>query len=271
MVRAVSLLAEDSDLWDIVFQESAKRARFIERMVGRASAEILDVGCATGSLCALLRRRGLRTVGIDINEVFVDAARAKDPDGRYVVGDMRSFSLRKKFDVVICLGTTFAYNLTNNDVLATLGRFHHHLKVGGLLLIDVLNAIAFTGPQPFRRRTRHSFSVSGHPLTAKIEHRLQLKEQTMTEQLTWRGRKRGRPWVRRDPAESLRLFFPQELALFLETSSFSPILLTDRYTEPSQGFGGRRLIIAARSTAREPEVSSGATPARGARSAPRWR
>jgi 2-polyprenyl-3-methyl-5-hydroxy-6-metoxy-1,4-benzoquinol methylase len=49
-VRPVSLLAEGRALWDTVVEKSATPARFIERMVGRVDAEILDVGCATGWL-----------------------------------------------------------------------------------------------------------------------------------------------------------------------------------------------------------------------------
>lgn len=245
----MTLLARDGELWDAVFKESAARARFVERKLGKPGAEVLDVGCATGALCALLRERGLQSVGVDINHRFVAAARTKDPDGRYFVADMRTLSLRRKFDAVLCLGTTLAYNLTNEDVLGTLTAFRRHLKVGGLVIVDVLNAMAFTGPRPFLRRTQHAFSVRGRTLSATIEHRLNAQQQTMTEQVTWRGRMGGRAWVKRDAAEAMRLFFPQELALFLSSAGFSSVELTDRYANPSAGFGGRRLIALARVTA----------------------
>ena len=253
----MSLIAEDAELWDAVFPGA--RGRFIERMIGQPGAEILDVGCATGTVCAHLRRRGFRTVGLDVNHRFIGAARAKDPGGRYVVGDMRALSLRRKFDVVLCLGTTLAYNLTNDDVLMTLRGVHRHLVVGGTLIIDVLNAIAFGGPRPFQRHTVHKLTVRGESLTATIEHRLRLREQLMTEQVTWRGRRRGRAWARRDAAESLRLFFPQELVLFLEVCGFSSIELADRYTGKSQSFEGRRLIARARKEGGAVSASDGAS------------
>jgi SAM-dependent methyltransferase len=134
-------------------------------------------------------------MGVDINETFIEAAGAKDPRGQYVVGDMRELSLRRKFDVVLCLGTTLSYSLTNDEVLATLRGFHRHLRKGGIAVVDVLNAIAFTGPRPFQRRTQHTFTVRGDSLTATIERRLKLEEQRMTEQVTWRGRRHGRAWT----------------------------------------------------------------------------
>lgn len=238
----MTLLASDPALWDVVFQESPQRARFVQRLLGRKGARVLDVGCATGSLCALLSRRGARVTGVDINAKMIEAAGAKDPAGRYLVGDMRTLSLDQRFDVALCLGTTLSYGVTNDEVAATLLGIGRHLKRGGILMVDVLNAIAFTGPRPFRKRTRHSFSVRGERVTASIEHRLELKQQAMTEQVTWAGR----GWKRRDAAETLRLFFPQELTLLLTTTGFDLETLTDQYGRASREFDGRRLIAVAR-------------------------
>ena len=98
---------------------------------------------------------------------------------------------------MICLGSTFSYNLTNEEVAETLINFRKHLRPGGQLVIDVLNAIAFTGPRPFQIRTQHKFSRKGVQATATIRHRMNLKLQTMQEQVTWstigeRGRARPR-------------------------------------------------------------------------------
>jgi 2-polyprenyl-3-methyl-5-hydroxy-6-metoxy-1,4-benzoquinol methylase len=86
----MTLLADDPDLWDIVFREPPARARFIEQLARETGGRLLDVGCATGSFCRLLRRRGVEAEGVDINPRFVEAARAKDPDGSFHVGDMRT-------------------------------------------------------------------------------------------------------------------------------------------------------------------------------------
>jgi SAM-dependent methyltransferase len=238
----VTLLAEDPDLWDRVFHESPARARFVEILATQAGANVLDVGCATGSLCGRLRRRGVDAVGVDINPRFVAAARAKDPGGEYHVGDMKRFRLRQRFDLMICLGSTFSYNLTNEEVAETLINFRKHLRPGGQLVIDVLNAIAFTGPRPFQIRTQHKFSRKGVQATATIRHRMNLKMQTMQEQVTWSTiGERGR----RDPEEALRLFFPQELAFHLDVAGFGGVRLMDSFGRTSSDFSGRRLIAVA--------------------------
>jgi SAM-dependent methyltransferase len=239
----VTLLAEDPRLWDTVFRESPERARFIRRAVRSAGPRLLDVGCATGSLCRLLRQSGIEGVGIDINSRFIATARSKDPAGEYFVGNMRTFRLGRKFDLIMCLGTTFSYNLTNKEIRASLQNFRAHLRRDGCLVIDVLNAIAFLGPRAFKRTTRHAFKHDGVDTTATIRHRLSLKNQLMSEQVTWKTFGR-RP--RRDPPEELRLFFPQELAFQLEAAGFADISLMDGYRNASAPFTGRRLIAVAR-------------------------
>ncbi len=53
--------------------------------------QVLDVGCATGALCAAYGVTVRGVLGLDLNPRFIEAARANDPDGEYRVGDMRKF------------------------------------------------------------------------------------------------------------------------------------------------------------------------------------
>ena len=235
----MTLLTERTDLWDVIFHDSRDRARFVERIMMHAGDDVLDVGCATGSVCSLLRQCGARAVGIDINPRFVAAARTKDPGGEYHVGDMRNFRLRRRFDLLVCVGTTFAYNLTNQDIVRTLQNFKAHLKPEGQVVIDVLNAIAFIGPRPFQVRTQHKFARNGFRATATIRHGLELKTQNMTEQVSWKIRGKS---IRRDPEEPQRLFFPQELKFYLEAAGCDGVRLMDGYRRTSKDFSGRRLI-----------------------------
>jgi SAM-dependent methyltransferase len=238
----VTLLAEDPDLRDAVFSESAARAHFVRRLARRIGPKVLDVGCATRSLCALLRRQGFDPVGIDKNRRFVGAARRKDPNGTYAVGDMRTFKLHQKFNVIVCLGTTFSYNYTNAAIRACLLNFRRHLLPDGRLVIDVVNAIAFIGPRPFQRRTQHHLRYQGKRTTATIRHELEVRRQLMTEQVTWRS---AGQTAHRDPPEKLRLFFPQELAFHLERAGFANLKLKDTFGKSRAALVGRRLIAVA--------------------------
>ena len=217
--------------------------RFVRGLIKRTGINVLDVGCATGSLCRLLKQEEAKAVGLDINKNFIAAARSKDPSGEYHVGDMKTFRLRQKFDLLICFGTTLSYAMTNRNVAETLTNFRRHIKSGGYVVIDVLNAIAFAGPRPFQVRTEHRFDRDGFRATASIRHRLLLEAQTMTEQVSWHV-EGSTP--RQDKEEMMRLFFPQELVFQLEMEGFDDVKLMDSYGQKSQKFGGRRLIAVAK-------------------------
>lgn len=238
----MTLLAEDPKFWDMVFTILPERLQFIETIARQVGPNLLDVGCATGATCRALRENGVSPVGVDINPGFISAAKAKDPGGDYHVGNMRSFQLSRKFDLLICIGTTFSYNLENEQIQLTLRNFHDQLRGGGRLIVDVVNAIAFIGPTSFRRRTRHVFDRDEEQAVATIRHGLNLRNQTMTEQVTWR--RRGHP-VRKDPQEALRLLFPQELVFHLGIAGFEDVCLFDGWKGASGDFCGRRLIATA--------------------------
>ncbi|WP_402468086.1 methyltransferase domain-containing protein [Isoptericola aurantiacus] len=60
-------------------------------LVRREPATVLDLGCGPGHLTEHLRRRWPRAavVGLDSSPAMLDRARAADPAGRYVLGDVR--------------------------------------------------------------------------------------------------------------------------------------------------------------------------------------
>jgi hypothetical protein len=54
----VGLLRERPDLWDTIFDDSLDGVHFIKEFMRHAGEHVLDVGCATGSVCGPLRQRG---------------------------------------------------------------------------------------------------------------------------------------------------------------------------------------------------------------------
>ncbi|MFG3510087.1 class I SAM-dependent methyltransferase [Streptomyces sp. NPDC047821] len=66
-------------------------ARLLERWAPSAPADVLDVGCGTGSLSLLLAGAGHRVTGVDVAPRMIEQARAKlgaaGLAGRFLVGD----------------------------------------------------------------------------------------------------------------------------------------------------------------------------------------
>ncbi|GEN80454.1 class I SAM-dependent methyltransferase [Actinotalea fermentans] len=115
----------------------AGEARLVDAMVPRG-ARILDAGCGPGRVGAELHARGHVVVGVDVDPVLVDAARADHPGPDWRVGDLAELDLLadgvEPFDLVLCAGNviTFVAEGTEVDVLRRMGA---HLAPGGRVVV----------------------------------------------------------------------------------------------------------------------------------------
>ncbi|MBM3231060.1 class I SAM-dependent methyltransferase [Candidatus Peregrinibacteria bacterium] len=98
--------------------------------------EVLDVGCGTGDMCALIAGAGAkRSVGIDFAESAITEANKKyqAPNLTFICGDVAD--LEDRFDVVISNGTLEHMD----DPLKTLRQLKTMLKPGGSLIMTCPN------------------------------------------------------------------------------------------------------------------------------------
>jgi SAM-dependent methyltransferase len=83
-------------------------------------AKILDFGCGTGHLCAMLDAKGLRCeyVGYDLSQPMIDFARQKHPRARFECRDVLSEGVAEDFDYVLISGV-FNNQVSDNWTLMT--------------------------------------------------------------------------------------------------------------------------------------------------------
>lgn len=99
--------------------QEAQEARFsvLFRTVQLDGKKLLDVGCGLGSLFSFLRDKGvaIQYTGVDILDTMILAAQKKNPDARFISGDIFTEPLFSKgeFDVVFSSGL-FNLNMGNN-------------------------------------------------------------------------------------------------------------------------------------------------------------
>ena len=95
-------------------------------------ARVLEVGCATGSLLAVIRDAGHKVVGIDLSRRFAEVAQARYGLDVHA-GDFLTIPLpEESFDMVLLLGTIS--NLS--DIPASLERLRRLLAGGGVLVLN---------------------------------------------------------------------------------------------------------------------------------------
>ncbi|MCA5893100.1 methyltransferase domain-containing protein [Isoptericola sp. NEAU-Y5] len=112
-------------------ERSRPFAELLARVTGAgtaAPATVLDLGCGPGHLTALVRDRwpGAVVVGLDASPAMIEQARAGDPDGSYVLGDVRDVAagalvagLPERPDLVIS-NATLQWVPGHRDLLARL-------------------------------------------------------------------------------------------------------------------------------------------------------
>lgn len=94
---------------------------------------VLDAGCGTGRTAIELARRGVEIVGVDLDEVMLQQARAKAPHLDWRLGDLSVIALDKTFDLIVMAGNVMIY-LTPGTEAATLANLAGYLNPGGLLV-----------------------------------------------------------------------------------------------------------------------------------------
>ena len=116
----------------------AGEARMIDAMLARGS-RVLDAGCGPGRVGAELAARGHAVVGVDVDPVLIEAARADHPQPQWLVGDLAELDLPaagvvEPFDVVVCAGNvlTFLAPGTEVEVLRRLGA---HVRREGRVVV----------------------------------------------------------------------------------------------------------------------------------------
>lgn len=113
-------------------------ARLIDAMVPRG-ARILDAGCGPGRVGGELARRGHTVVGVDVDPLLIEAARADHPGSRWFVGDLAELDLpaegvTEPFDIVVMAGNVMTF-LAPGSEAEVLRRIWRHLAPGGRLVV----------------------------------------------------------------------------------------------------------------------------------------
>ncbi|MGD9797769.1 MAG: class I SAM-dependent methyltransferase [Acidimicrobiia bacterium] len=118
--------------------DSAQVDRLVAMIDARCpgGGSLLDVACGTGFHLAGLRRHFTDLAGVDLSQAMLRRARALVGDVPLELGDMRTFRLRRQFDVVTCLFSSIGYMVTLDDVRTAVANMAAHVDVGGLLLVE---------------------------------------------------------------------------------------------------------------------------------------
>jgi len=100
-----------------------------------AARTILDIACGTAEHDRYLTQK-FQVDGLDISPEFIAIARDKNPTGSYFVGDMVQFSLKRRYDVILCLFSSIGYVRTIQNARKAIQCFAAHLNEQGIILLE---------------------------------------------------------------------------------------------------------------------------------------
>jgi SAM-dependent methyltransferase len=112
------------------------------RLTGaEAGADVLDLCCGPGRHALALGERGFRVTGVDRTASYIAAANERaakaDADLTFLVDDAREYRSPGKFDVAVCLYTSFGYFETIEEDTLLLRNVCESLKAGGAFVLDI--------------------------------------------------------------------------------------------------------------------------------------
>jgi SAM-dependent methyltransferase len=125
--------------YDAAMDDPGPRAARVLEFINRhrpGAATLLELGCGTGSILARLHAVPSLT-GLDQSLEMLAVARQKVPGARLLEGELSTFSLGERFDVVVCVFDTLNHLLDFGAWQATFAAVADHLEDGGLFVLDV--------------------------------------------------------------------------------------------------------------------------------------
>ena len=97
--------------------------------------DVLDLGCGGGSPVALhMAGQGFRVTGVDSSPTLISLCRARMGEQEWIVGDMRSVALGRRFDGVLAWDSFF--HLRHDDQRAMFGVFAAHAAPAAVLMFN---------------------------------------------------------------------------------------------------------------------------------------
>lgn len=138
-----------SKYYDLLYKDKNynEEADFIHTIISQncpSAKNIFEMGCGTGLHAIALAKKGYSIDGIDFSDEMLKIAKKRllkasktiSSKLSFLFGDVRKFSSKKKYDVVISVFHIGSYMTTNDDLQAFFNTASRHLSKDGLFIFD---------------------------------------------------------------------------------------------------------------------------------------
>lgn len=126
---------------DVDYEATVDFYMEILRREGLKPRTAADLACGTGSVTAILARRGMDVIGVDLSEEMLTAAFQKVQDmahpPRFVCQPLQELYLPRGVDLAVCALDSLDYITDPADCAEAIRRIYKALNPGGVFIFDV--------------------------------------------------------------------------------------------------------------------------------------
>jgi|SRR5579863_8620493 len=230
-------LYDDPELYDRLFPATEQ---FYLEEAGKRGGRVLELGRGTGRLTVSIAQSGIDIVGVDLSDSMLEAARRKaraaGVEVPFVRADMRDLSLDGQFETILIPGNSLLHLLSNEELKRCFAGVRRHLAPGGRLVFDIskwdMSRYARDPAQRYPVITQGDITVEE---TSSYDAAAQVRD------VVWYLSTASASDFRKIEYR-LRVIFPQELLLLLETAGFNLEARYGEFTREPFGASSRRQV-----------------------------
>ena len=126
---------------DVDYEATVEFYQQILTQEGLKPRTAVDLACGTGSVTAILARKGLRVIGEDLSEDMMTQAVQKVQDmehpPRFICQPLQELQLDRGVDLAVCALDSLDYITNPSDCAQAIRRIYKALNPGGIFIFDV--------------------------------------------------------------------------------------------------------------------------------------
>ena len=210
---------------------------------GLSPRTAVDLACGTGSVSAILARKGLRVTGVDLSEEMLTVAQQKTADldnpPQFVCQSLEKLCLPRGVDLAVCALDSLDYITDPADCARAIQRVYKALNPGGIFIFDV------NTPEKLRAMDGQVFLDEDEDVYCVWRGEFDEKTNICSYGMDFFQR-RGKMWKRSFEEHREYAYSREQLAGYLKAAGFTHIEVWADRQLVSPRLGEQRIYLKAR-------------------------
>ena len=198
--------------------------KFYYDIASNVKGKVLELCCGTGRITIPLKEKGIDILGIDFTKPMLERAKEKAKNKQlqidFMLEDMRTFNLNKKFSMIFIPFNSLQNTYSNEDLSKVFQSVANHLEDDGIFVFDIFSPnihLLVNGEE--RYRIINKFTIdSGEEVI--VSEKGKYDSATQTFRLNWKH-KIGN--IVKNQKLDMRCFYPLEMDLHIKYNNFKII------------------------------------------------